>query len=243
MSRRPAQLVLTAFMALALGACGQQSPYGVDAYGNPIDPYASTGYDTGSYGSGYDTGYSSGSYGTGYDTGYSSGSYGTGYGTDTTTGTTSGSYGDYGTSYGDDAIAANPNALASPGATPTPSARPVSLPPVLSAWVTEVKEPGFLSRLTGGKITCKVEIENPTDRTLSGKLRVRFLDNGNPTGVIQTKRVTLQPKEKQVLTFSAEALRLDDAEATIETEAPTTSGGAVVDRVTDRTPSPSPSAM
>ena len=102
--------------------------------------------------------------------------------------------------------------------------------PALSAWVVDVKEPGVLAKLTGGKIVAKVEVENPTDRTLTGRLRVRFLDNGDPTGVIQTRKVTLRPKEKQVFTFSAEAARLDDAEATVETEAPATGGGSVADR-------------
>jgi hypothetical protein len=96
--------------------------------------------------------------------------------------------------------------------------------------VAEVKEPGFFARLRGGKITARVEVENPADRTLSGRVQVRFLDDGNPTGVIQTRKVTLAPGEKQVLTFTVEAGRLDDAEASVETLGTPAGSGVVVDR-------------
>ena len=237
MSFRPVYSMLVAFAAVLLSGCGQANPYGYDPYGSAYG----TGYDTGSYGSGYDTGsYGSGydtgsSYGSGYDTGssYGTGStYGSGgtYGSGSTYGsgaTYGGNYGENGAAYGDDAIVqGGQQGAARPGATPPVAPQA----PSLSAWVIDVKEPGLLSKLSGGKIVAKVEVENPSDRTLSGKLRVRFLDNGDPTGVIQTRSVTLKPKEKVVLTFSADAWRLDDAEASVETDAPTVGGGTVADR-------------
>lgn len=230
MSFRPAYSMIVAFAAVLLSGCGAANPYGYDAYGYGADPYGSAygaDYSASSYGSDY----GSSSYGSDYGSSYGSDPYGGtgGYGTGTTgaAGTYGGNYGENGASYGDDAVLQG----GKPGAE-----RPTATPPVaaeapaLSAWVVDVKEPGLLGKLGGGKIVAKVEIENPTDRTLSGKLRVRFLDNGDPTGVIQTRKVTLRPKEKQVLTFTAEAWRLDDAEATVETDAPATGGGSVTDR-------------
>lgn len=201
--------------------CGLNNPYGEDLYGN-----AGAGYDAaGGYGdsSSLST-YGDTGLGGGYEDAYGdSSSYTTDYSSTVTAPSaappvTSGSYGDYGATYGEDTVlraAASPR----PGASMAPTS---ALPEqsVLSAWVVDVKEPSLWGRLRGQKVVAKVEIENPGDRTLSGRLRVRFTDGGNPTGVIQTRRVTLAPKEKQVLSFTAQSSRVDDAEALIETEAP-----------------------
>ncbi|MEB3195640.1 MAG: hypothetical protein VKP62_00400 [Candidatus Sericytochromatia bacterium] len=146
---------------------------------------------------------------------------------------TAGSYGDFGAAYGDDATlraAASPR----PGAASNPVVDPPQPPAGLSAWVLDVKEPTWLGRLRGEKVVAKVEVVNAGERTLTGRVRVRFLDSGDPTGVIQTRAVTLAPKEKQTLVFTAAGSRLDDAEASIEQEAAETSQAGVV---IDRTPS------
>ncbi len=98
---------------------------------------------------------------------------------------------------------------------------------MLSAFVKEVKETGVLGM---GRIIAKVEVTNPTHRTLGGKLRVLFTDNGNPTANAVTRKITLKPLETQVITFTADAWRLDDAEASVETDAPGPTESAVVDR-------------
>jgi hypothetical protein len=236
-------------MLLAAG-CGAGGPLAADpygygaeaggAYGGDLGGSYGSGYGGGSYGSGVggDTSYGSG-YGGGssYGSGYGGGSYGMSY--DGAAGdrdasdprasarpATSGTYGEFGAAYGDDAVL---RARASAAPTPPPTA-----PTTLAAWVVEVKEPGFFARLRGAKVTARVEVENPADRTLTGRVRVRFLDDGNPTGVLQTRRVTLAPGEKQTLTFTVEAGRLDDAEASVETLGTPAGGGVVLDRTGER---------
>lgn len=217
-SVRAKWMVVGVLLGALLSGCGT-NPYGYGADGLAYGE-AGYGYDSGygdSYGGGYDSGYDSGYGSGGYDSGYDSGGYDsgydTGYGGGYDTGYDSGYGSDYGTDYGSD------YGSGLPGASPSP--KPTTAPPsfvdrpALSAWVIDVKETGLLGM---GGVVAKVEIENPTDRTLSGKLEVRFLDGGHLTPNKQTRRVTLRPLEKQVLTFSAKGMRLDDAEAMIETE-------------------------
>ncbi|MEB3223825.1 MAG: hypothetical protein VKS61_17260 [Candidatus Sericytochromatia bacterium] len=242
MLTRSLRAIALAAAILAAAGCGVGGPLGADPYGYGAGYGAEAGYGAGyggdlggSYSGGYggDTGGSyESNYGSGYGTGTSGTSYGMAYGGSDAEGPTgpgaspraitSGSYGDYGASYGDDAVV-RARASASPTPPPVAATR-------LSAWVAEVKEPGFFARLRGGKISARVEVENPADRTLSGRVQVRFLDDGNPTGVIQTRKVTLAPGEKQVLTFTVEAGRLDDAEASVETLGTPAGSGVVVDR-------------
>lgn len=237
-------MMLGALTGLLLAGCGT-NPYGqVDQYGNPIDTYNSGGYgSTGGYDSGYG-GYDSGSsYGSDYGSDYGSGSdyssggsYGSDYGSGSTGYDSAGGYGsDYGSTggYGSDYGSGTGYGTPTTGGSPAPSARP-STPvqeaddtPVLTAWVTEVKETGVLGM---GKVIAKVEVENPSNRTLSGRLRVLFTDNGKPTANAVGQRLTLAPFEKRQLTFTANAWRLDDAEATIETDAPKKGDSSVSDR-------------
>lgn len=210
------KIFILMLMAFSTG-CGLNNPYGEDIYGNAGAGYdAAAGYgDTSSFSSFGDAEYDDAygdieSYGTDYSPNLATPS--------STAPVVSGSYGDYGATYGEEAVL---RAVASPGpgASPEPAVRlPESS--VLSAWVVDVKEPSLWGRLRGRKVVAKVEVENPGDRTLSGRLRVRFTDENNPTGVIQTRRVTLAPKEKQILSFVAQSSRVDDAEALIETEGP-----------------------
>ncbi|MEB3284688.1 MAG: hypothetical protein VKN33_05335 [Candidatus Sericytochromatia bacterium] len=201
-------------LMVATAGCGFANPYGQDLYGTGGDPYGGYG-DTS-----YDTNYASG--GNTYDdpyggSGYYSGDFSSGYTAQASTAPAlSGSYGDFGAAYGEDAVL-------QVGASPRPQVSPSVVVPgtdesVLSAWVVDVKEPSVWGRLRGRKAVAKVEIENPGTRTLTGRLRVRFTDAGNPTGVIQTRRVTLAPKERQILSFTAQSARVDDAEALIETD-------------------------
>jgi hypothetical protein len=217
-------------MGLLLAGCGTNPYAQVDQYGNPIDPYNTGNYGSG-VGSGYDSGYDSGSsYGSDYGSGSSYGSdyssdYGSSTGTDSSYGSdySSGYGSDYGTGYGTPTTGASP----SPTAVPTPPVQQADDEPVLTAWVVEVKETGILGM---GKVIAKVEVENPSNRTLSGRLRVLFTDNGKPTANALGQRLTLAPFEKRQLTFTANAWRLDDAEATIETETPTKGDSSVSDR-------------
>jgi hypothetical protein len=226
MSYRSLRALLFVVATVAASGCGAGGPLAADPYGYDAEYGGESGY-------GVDTGGSFGSpYGSslgGVSAGTSLGmSYGGSYDTDfsdvgaSARPASSGTYGDFGAAYGDDAVV---RARASAAPTPPPVA-----PTTLSAWITDVKEPGFFARLRGAKITARVEVENPADRTLSGRVRVRFLDGGDPTGVIQTRRVTLAPGEKVVLTFTAEAGRLDDAEASVETLGTPVGGSIVVDR-------------
>ena len=203
-------------LTVATAGCGLSNPSGEELYGNNPDGYeAIDDYGGGAYSGGL-TG--------GYDDPYGASDPDVGGYTSalnvrpSAAPVLSGTYGDYGASYGEDAVL-----LAGASPRPGASAPPVSPVPdesVLSAWVLDVKEPSLWGRLRGQKVVAKVEIENPGSRTLSGRLRVRFTDGGNPTGVIQTRRVTRAPKEKQILTFTAQSSRVDDAEALIETEGP-----------------------
>lgn len=225
--------VATLAVGLLCAGCGAMggTVYGYDTNGNPItDPAIAQamGLTTGANGAGYTSGYGTG-YTSGYGNSYSTGNdYSSGYGTGT----------DYSSSYGSD-FGASPNPYESP--TPPPPAVDPGLAnqAVLSAYVKEVKELGFMGL---GKITAKVEITNPSARTRSGVLRVQFLDGGNPTANVQTRRVTLQPGEIVVLSFTASAWRLDDADATIENDPmPTTeNSGVVIDRTPAASPAPSP---
>lgn len=197
-------LMLGSLTVLVAGCAANPSGAGqVDMYGNPINAYGS-GYDTG-YGSEYGS-----TTGDSYSGDYSGGTdYGSDYGSNTDYGTGS----DYGA--GDTYTGASPSP--SPSATPGTETGSLDDRPVLTALILEVKESGLMGM---GTIIAKVEVENPGNVTLSGKLRVLFTDNGNPTANAVNRRVTLAPKEKQVLTFTAKAWRLDDAEASIETDAP-----------------------
>jgi hypothetical protein len=215
-------LMLGSLGILLAGCAANPAVTAYDQYGNPIsaygtDPYGSSYGGTSTYGS--DPYGSSGSYSSGSDSySGSSGSYGD----------TSGSYS--GGSFDD---ASSTSGSSYPGASPSPSASPTPAPPagslddrpVLSATLLEVKESGLFGM---GKITAKVEVENPGNITLSGKLRVLFTDNGDPTPNAYVRKVTLHPQEKQTLTFTANSWRLDDAEVTIETdEQPASKSGPV----------------
>ncbi|MFN3431058.1 MAG: hypothetical protein ACK46X_14020, partial [Candidatus Sericytochromatia bacterium] len=189
-------LMLGSLAVLVAGCAANPNGVQVDQYGNPIT-------------NAYDTGYGS-EYGTTDD-----------YGTDPYAGdTTGGSYdgstgGSYDDSYSGDDTYTGASPEPSPSGAPTSGVDAGALDdrPVLVATMLEVKETGVMGM---GKIIAKVEVENPGNTTLSGKLRVMFTDNGNPTANAQIKRVTLAPKERQTLTFTATAWRLDDAEASVE---------------------------
>lgn len=218
----PKMFVLAAVAAGALSACGVD-PYGVqyDQYGNPISPYGSSAYGStyGSSGSSYSSSTSYGSsYGSSYDSSpysssYGSSSYGSSYGSSYDS-----SYSSYGSGYG----------------SPVPSMAP-TLPPVviateasaLNTYVKDTKKNGLLG-LRG--ITANVDVSNPTNRTLTGTLRVTFTSNGHESGNQQTRKVTLRPLEEQVLTFTASGVTLNGAEATIETEQVTSTQSSVADR-------------
>ncbi|MEB3329878.1 MAG: hypothetical protein VKQ33_11660 [Candidatus Sericytochromatia bacterium] len=245
MTPRSLRACVPVVAALVAAGCGVGGPLAADPYGYGVDAGGAYGGDLGgyygagasgdlSYGGGYgeDAGYGGGYGGaSSYDPGDTS--YGMAYGGSpgalapgglgaSPGPATSGTYGEFGAAYGDDAVL-----RARASAAPTPPPAP---PTTLSAWVVEVKEPGFLARLRGARITARVEVENPSGRTLAGRVRVRFLDDGNPTGVLQTRRVTLAPGETQVLTFTVEAGRLDDAEASVETLGTPVGAGLVLDR-------------
>lgn len=224
----------TLAVAALCSGCGAMGGvvYGYDQMGNPItDPAVAQAM-------GLNVGAGAGAYGNTYGSDYGS-SYGNSYGNSYGAGTGS----DYSSSYGSDYSYGSGSDYSSDyGTTASPTPVPAAVDPglaneaVLSAYVKEVKELGLFGL---GKIVAKVEITNPSARTRSGLLRVRFLDGGNPTANAQTKRVTLQPGEIQVLTFTASAWRLDDAEAIMENDPmPTTASSSVV---VDRTPTPSPS--
>jgi hypothetical protein len=225
-------MVLAAFTGVLLAGCGTNAnaPYGVDQYGNALT--APTGYDTSTYGAStgsYDTSSSSyGSYSTGttgsYDT--TSSSYGTYGGSTGTYGSSTGSYGStYPTTTGTSNLGgAQAGSIVNSGAAVLPSE---VQPMVLSTFVKDIKQTGLLGL---GGVIAHVEISNPTSRTLSGKLHVVFTDNGHPTGNEQTRVVTLRPLETQVLTYSAKAFHLNDAEASIETYIPAGSESVVIDR-------------
>lgn len=249
-------MALTALAGLFLSGCGASYPY--SPYGTAADPYGygttagygtTSGYDTGSYTTGYDsssysTGYDSSSYGsyststTGYDSssyGSTGSSYGTSYGSSygTSYGTSYGSTypttGTYGTTVDPNTgyVTTAPSALTqpiTPVATPKPS---IADQPVLSAYVKDVKTKGLLGL---GGATAHVEVSNPSNRTLSGLVKVNFLDGGHPAGNMQTRRVTLRPLETQELTFTASAFRLSDAEASVDTDSPVSTESTVVDR-------------
>jgi hypothetical protein len=194
------------FIGSVLAGCAANpATTGYDQYGNPInanDPYGSS-YSA--MGGATDTSYDSS-----YDTGYDS--------------TSGGGYDSTGSdSYGDGAYGASPSP--SPSASPTPAGS-LDDRPVLSATLLEVKESGVLGM---GKITAKVLVENPGNITLTGKLRVLFTDNGDPTPNAIIRVVTLHPAEKQTLTFTAKAWRLDDAEVSIDTDPVSQGKSRVVD--------------
>lgn len=191
-------LMLGSLAVLVAGCAANPNGVQVDQYGNPIT-------------NAYDTGYGS-EYGTTDD--YASDPYA---GSDSYGDTTGGSYDDSYSGGSDTYTGASPSP--SPSGSPTAGTDTGSLDdrPVLVATMLEVKETGVMGM---GKIIAKVEVENPGNTTLSGKLRVMFTDNGNPTANAQIKRVTLAPKERQTFTFTATAWRLDDAEASVETDEP-----------------------
>ena len=170
----------------------------------------------------YDSGYSS-SYGSSYDSSYSSyGSTYSSYGTTSTIGSTTI---DPNTGY---AVtnSASPTSAAGVTNTSAPAA-----PPVLSAFVKDTKQQGILGL---GGLLADVEITNPTNRALSGVLHVTFTHGGSPDGNAQSQRVTLQPMQTTVMTFSTTAVDANDAQATIDTDglAPSDSavtGSSVVD--------------
>lgn len=213
-------LMLGSLGTLIAGCAANPAVTAYDQYGNPINAYSANDPYGSSYGgSTYDSSYSGGSYSDTSSGSYSdtsSGSYGDtsgSYG-----GSSSGSYDDYGSNTG--SYGSSPSPSPSPSGSPTPPPPTLDDRPVLSATMVEVKESGLLGM---GKITAKVEVENPGNITLSGKLRVMFTDHGDPTANAYVRKVTLHPKEKQTLTFTANAWRLDDAECSIDTDEQTTS--------------------
>ena len=127
----------------------------------------------------------------------------------------SGDYGSDGGSY----------PVASPSPSPSPTPMPIATPNGLTAHVMEVKESNALGL---GSITARVEVVNPTDRRLSGVVRVLFTDHGDPTANALAKRVTLEPRQVKALVFKANAWRLDGAEATVETDEAASAGGSEV---------------
>lgn len=140
-------IAATATLTLLLAGCGT-NPYGVDQYGNPIDPYGNNGY-------GYEDPYGGGSYGGGSDYGsdygsgggsYGGGSYGGGYGSDYGSGT--GSYG---------------------------SGMPVYTGGELSSKVLNKKQEGIIFFK---KLVATVQIKNPTTGILTGEITVHFTKNG-----------------------------------------------------------------
>lgn len=201
-------LMLGSLGTLIAGCAANPAVTAYDQYGNPISAYSAND----PYGSSYSGGSYSDTSGSYSDT---SGSYGD---TSGSYSGSSGSYDDYSSNTG--SYGASPSPSPSPSGSPTPPPPSLDDRPVLSATMVEVKESGLFGM---GKITAKVEVENPGNTTLSGKLRVVFTDHGDPTANAYVRKVTLHPKEKQTLTFTAKAWRLDDAECSIDTDQPTTS--------------------
>ena len=219
MSRLNRSILMLGSIGILLAGCAANpATGGYDQYGNPIGAYGTDPYGS-SYSAMGDTSYDSS-----YDSSYSGGT--DSYGSDPySSGSTSGSYDDYGSTGSSTYPGASPSP--SPSASPSgePAAPSLDDRPVLSATLLEVKESGVFGM---GKITAKVEIENPGNITLSGKLRVLFTDNGDPTPNAIVRKVTLHPKEKQTLTFTAKAWRLDDAEVSIETDEQTASKSGAI---------------
>lgn len=122
---------------------------------------------------------------------------------------------------GTDAGPESPSPYASPEPSPTPTPAPSVSPtptpsPALEAWVTRVKEYGMI---WDRKISAEVEVNNPTKYKLSGRLNVRFTDNGRLAANSFGRRVELQPHSTTTIVFETKGWRLDNAEATIDTDA------------------------
>ncbi|MDB5099948.1 MAG: hypothetical protein JWM80_4369 [Cyanobacteria bacterium RYN_339] len=210
--------ILATLAVGALSACGVD-PYGVqyDQYGNPISGYGTTGAYGSTYGSSYSgTSSSYGSTSSTYDSSYSSSTYGS----------TSSSYdSSYGSSYGSTYGSASPVPSTGPTLPPVVIATEAS---VLNAYVKDVKKNGLLGL---GGLTARVEVTNPTNRTLSGRLSVTFTAGGHESGNMQARKITLRPLESQVLTFTANGITLNGAEASISTDTVTSSQSSVADRI------------
>ena len=208
------KMILAALGAGLLAGCGTTPYASYDKYGNPIDPYATNAYGSStssSYGS------SSSAYGSSYDT--SASSYGSSYGSSSSSsyGSTASSYDPYGTG------TSSTTAVATPAPAPIIVATEAS---VLNAYVKDVKKNGLLGL---GGLTARVEVSNPTNRTLGGKLRVTFTSGGHESGNMQARKITLRPLETQVLTFTASGMSINGAEATIDTAVVTSSQSTVSD--------------
>jgi hypothetical protein len=236
-------MLLAALTGVLLAGCGANAYPQYDQYGNPISAssaYGGSTYGSSTYGSSagsYDNSSSSyGSYSTGssstYDTSASSyGSYGSSSGS---YGSSSGTYGSYGNStgtYGSTYPTAATSSLGGAQAGSIVTSGVVAMPSetqpmVLSTFVKDIKQTGLLG-LSG--MIAHVEITNPTTRTLGGKLHVVFTNDGHPSGNAQTRVVSLRPLETQVLTFTAKAFHLNDAEATVDTYIPAGTESTVID--------------
>lgn len=127
-----------------------------------------------------------------------------------------------------DPTAASPSsklrASASPGpvvvaATPAPTPAPTA-DAFLVATVTNVKKP----TLGLGKLVATVEVSNPSTVALTGTVKVTFINNDQASGEPQTRNVTVQPKAKETLTFTATSWFLDSAQAEINTLHTSTTG-------------------
>ncbi|HEY9899184.1 MAG TPA: hypothetical protein V6D00_08390 [Pantanalinema sp.] len=104
-------------------------------------------------------------------------------------------------------------------ATPAPSPTPVA-DAFLVASVTNVKK----ATLGLGKLVATVEVSNPSTVALTGTVKVSFINNEKPSGEPQTRTVTIQPKGREVLTFTGTSWFLDNAQAEVTTLNTTAAG-------------------
>lgn len=79
--------------------------------------------------------------------------------------------------------------------------------------VTKTVKNGLFS-----KITVTVQVKNPTAYSLTGEVRVTFMDGGKVTEKVQTKTVTVPPMGTETLTFEDPAWSLDDANVEVTTQ-------------------------
>jgi hypothetical protein len=85
----------------------------------------------------------------------------------------------------------------------------------LSATVIKTKNGSFMGL---GKFVATVEVNNPSQQSMSGTLTVTFTNKSKPTAHVETKKITVAPGETQTLTFEDKKWSTDGATAEITTD-------------------------